>query len=194
MVGATVVVAVTGLLATPTAQDADSTELAAYRLTLPNLTKVINVNREVLKALGQDPNVREAIKIDDELAALSNKAEPSESDQKRIAALEARKEALESSMDNPLGGDARNLSEMEARIRRYPPMAQALRREDMTPREYATFWLTFLQAAFAHGFQKSGLLKQLPPGVQPDNVKFIADHEAVIQAMQKEFEAFGLRR
>jgi hypothetical protein len=171
--------------------DPDAREIAAYRLTAPNLTKVINVNRAVLKALMQDPKVQQGRKIDAEIDTITKKIDLTEADDKRLAELEARKEALEDALDNPLGGDTRTLGEMEARIKRYAPMQQALQAEGMAPREYAKFWMTFLQAAFAHGFQKSGMLKQLPADINPENVKFIADHEAEIQAMQKEFDLFG---
>lgn len=174
--------------------DADAKELAYYRLTLANLQKVIAINRALVQTIMQDPKVQEGLKIDAELEALSKKEELTAAEEKRVAALEARKAELEEATDNPLGGDARTLSEMETRIRNYPPMAQALQREGMTPREYAKFWLTFLQAAFAHGFQKSGMLKELPPDVHPENVKFIVQHQAEITAMQKEFEALGRKR
>jgi hypothetical protein len=38
------------------------------------------------------------------------------------------------------------------------------------------------------------MLKKLPADVNPENVQFIADHEAEIEAMQKEFEALGKRK
>jgi hypothetical protein len=174
--------------------DADSREIAAYRLTLPNLKKVMNVNRSVFKAMMQDPKVQETLKIDAEIDAISKKADLTEADDKRLAELEARKEVLEEALDHPLGGETRSLDEMEARIKRYAPMQQALQAEGMAPREYAKFWMAFLQAAFAHGFQKSGMLKQLPADVNPENVKFIAEHEAEITAMQKEFEQFGKKQ
>ena len=178
----------------PAPADADAAELAYYRLTPANLEKVINVNRTVLQELLRDPKVQEGLRIDAELEALSSKAEPTEADEKRIAELEARKAILEDAVDNPLGGDARTLADLESRLKRYPPMEQALRREGMAPRDYAKFWITFLQSAFAHAFQKSGMLKKLPADVNPENVQFIADHEAEIEAMQKEFEALGKRK
>jgi hypothetical protein len=64
----------------------------------------------------------------------------------------------------------------------------------MAPREYAKFWLAFIQAAFAHGFKKSGMLKELPPDVNPENVRFIDEHAAEIEAMQKEFQALGRKQ
>jgi hypothetical protein len=173
------------------ADDPDMKEISSYRLTMATLEKVAAVNRAMAQQMMQDPKVREAMKIDAELKALSDKDEPTEADQKRIEELEARKEQLEDAMDNPLGGESRTLAEMEARIRQYPPMMQALQRERMAPREYATFWLAFVQAAFAQGFQKAGMLKELPAGVNADNVRFVAEHEAEIQAMQKELEQLG---
>jgi hypothetical protein len=172
--------------------DPDMKEIAAYRLTLDGLKKVINVNRSMVQQMMEDPKVREAMKIDAELEALEKKDEPTEAEQKRIEQLQARKEQLEAEEDNPLGGEAKTLSDMEARIRKYPPMQQALQREGLAPREYAKFWLAFMQASFAYGMQKSGMLKQLPADVNPENVKFVADHEAEIQAMTKEFE--GMRK
>ena len=177
--------------AAQTPADADTKEIAAYTLSLEGLKKVINVNRSMFQQMMQDPKVREAMKVDAELEALSKKDELTEADEKRVEELEARKEQLENDADNPLGGDAKSLGEMEARIRKYPPMQQALQREGMAPREYAKFWLAFIQASFAHGMQKSGMLKQLPADVNAANVKFIADHEAEITAMMKELEGLG---
>lgn len=171
--------------------DPDAKEIGAYRLTMDRFNRVVNVNRAFVKVMMQDPKVQETMKIDAELEALAKKEEQTEADAKRIEELEARKDALEDSIDNPLGGDTTTLAEMEARLGKYPPMLQALEREGMAPREYATFWMAFIQAAFAHGFRKSGMLKELPAGVNPENVKFVADHEAEIQAMQKEFEALA---
>jgi hypothetical protein len=179
-----------GFAAQP-AGDADSKEIAAYTLTLEALKKVVNVNRTMMQQMMQDPKVRESLKVDAELAALSKKEELTAADEKRIEELEARKEQLENDADNPLGGDAKSLAEMEARIRKFPPMQQALQREGMTPREYAKFWLSFIQASFAHGMQKSGMLKQLPADVNAANVKFVAEHEAEIQAMMKELQPAG---
>lgn len=170
---------------------AETKEIEAYRLTPGALQKVIAVNRAVVQALMADPSMRQALKLRQEIEALQGKDELTEADEKRLEELEGRLEQLDDQMMNPLGGEARSLGEMEARIRTYPPLVQALEREGMSPREYATFWLVFVQAAFAHGFQKAGMLKELPAGVSPENVRFIGEHEAEIQAMQKEFEALG---
>ena len=174
--------------------DAEAKEIASYRLTKPNLDKVINVNRALVQQLLADPKAREAIKIETEIDALEKKDSLTEAEEKRLEALRERQEQLENEDDNPLGGDARSLSEMEARIKRYAPMMAALQKEAMAPREYAKFWLAFVQAAFAQGFKKAGLLKELPPDVNPDNVKFVEDHADEIEAMQREIEALGRKK
>lgn len=173
-------------------RDNDMKEVEAYRLTTGALKKVVNVNRALMKEIMNDSKLQQSMAIRKELEALQEKDELTAADEKRIEALEKRLEGLEDAA-NPLGGDARSLSEMEAGIRKYPAMVAALEREGMTPREYATFWLAFMQAGFAHGFQKSGMLKDLPPGVNPENVKFIGEHAAEIEAMQKELEAIGAK-
>jgi hypothetical protein len=182
------------ILAGQNPEDADSKEIAAYRLTGTGLTKVVNVNRTLIQQMLQDPNVREAEKIGAEIEALEKKDSPTEADDKRLQDLRVKQEQLEDSSDNPLGGDTRTLSEMEARIKKYPPLTQALQKEGMPPREYAKFWLAFIQAAFVQGFKKSGMLKELPPDVNPENVKFMEEHSGEIEAMQKELEALGRKK
>jgi hypothetical protein len=172
-------------------EDADAKEISSYRLTAAALKKVVNVNRAMMAEMQHDPKVQEAMKVDRAIDALEAKDELTEAEQKQLDALRERQEQLEDSADNPLGGDTKSLSEMEARIREYPPLMQALQKEGMTPREYAKFWLAFIQAAFVQGFKKSGMLKEIPPEVNPENVKFIEEHAAEIEAMQKEFEALG---
>ena len=171
--------------------DADAKEIASYRLTSAALAKVVNVNRAMLIQMQQDPKVQEALKVDKAIEALEAKDELTEAEQKQLDALRERQDQLEDSADNPLGGDTKSLGEMEARIKEYPPLMQALQKEGMAPREYAKFWLAFIQAAFVQGFKKSGMLKEIPAEVNPENVKFIEEHAAEIEAMRKEFEALG---
>jgi hypothetical protein len=170
---------------------ADSKEIASYQLTSDALTKVMNINRALVQQLSQDPTMQEVVKIEREVRALEEKEQPTEMDEKRLEELRARREELEDSVDNPLSGDAKSLSEMEERIRKYPPLMQALQKEGMTPRDYAKFWLAFVQAAFVQGFKKSGMLKDLPADVSPENVAFIENHAAEIEAMQNELKALG---
>jgi hypothetical protein len=169
---------------------ADAREIEAYRLTAGALKKVVNVNRAMVQEMLKDPSFARSLKLRAEIEALSRKETLTGAEEARLETLEEEMERLEDEA-NPLGGDATSLAEMEARIRKFPPMMRALEREAMAPREYATFWLAFMQAAFVHNFQKSGMLKEPPPGVSMDNVQFIADHAEEIEAMQKELEALG---
>ena len=173
------------------AADSDAKELAAYRLAGDTLTRVIRINRAFVQQVMQHPKVEEARKVEAEMEALSRKDELSELEQKRMVELARRHQALEEAVENPLGGESKSLSEMATRIEKFPPLMEALQREGLTPREYAKFWLVYLQAAFAYGFQRSGMLKELPADVHPANVRFIGEHQAEIEAMQKEFEALG---
>ena len=191
--------AITAALFTASAaysQDAngDAKAIAAYRLTADRLRQVINVNRAILQTVLQEPKVQESLSVSSEIEALSRRDELTAAEQRRLEQLEARQMQLEAAVDNPLGGDVESLAEMEARIRRYPPMIEALKREGLAPREYSIFWMAFLQAALAHRFQKSGMMQQLPPDVNPANVKFVAEHQPEIEAMQKEFEGLSRRR
>jgi hypothetical protein len=187
------------LLASPAAPgpqtlDGDAKEIRDYRLTAATLTKVININRALIQEMMQDPNVQQSLKLKAQIEALEKKDQLTEAEEKTLDELREREEQLADADDNPLGGDTKTLSEMEDRIRRYAPLMLALKREAMTPRDYGKFWLAFIQASFVQGFKKSGMLKDLPPDVNPENVKFIEDHAAEIEAMQKEFEALSKRR
>ncbi|HWK09399.1 MAG TPA: hypothetical protein VNR64_05075, partial [Vicinamibacterales bacterium] len=81
----------------------------------------------------------------------------------------------------------KTIDEMAAKIKTFPPLANALSKEGVAPREYAVFTLAVLQAGMAAGMQKAGMLKQLPPGVNSENVKFILDHEAEFKKLQESF-------
>jgi hypothetical protein len=70
----------------------------------------------------------------------------------------------------------------------------ALNAAGLAPREYSKYMLASMMAGMVAGFQKSGMLKELPANlkeVHPDNVKFMIDHEAELTAMQKEMEKLG---
>lgn len=172
------------------APSVDAKEIEAYRLTSGALKKVVNVNRAMVQEMRKDPDMARSLNLRAEIEALSRKDDLTAAEEARLEALELEMERLDDEV-NPLGGESTSLAEMEARIRRFPPMMRALEREGMAPREYATFWLAFMQAAFVHGFQKSGMLEKAPPGVNMENVRFIAEHAEEIEAMQKELEAIG---
>jgi hypothetical protein len=110
-----------------------------------------------------------------ELKALQAKDEPTPADEQRMEALERQLEQMSDAIDG--GGDAQTLGDMERKITAMPHLPEALGKASLTPREYAKFNLTLLQAGFVAGMKKAGQLRQLPPGVSMENVQFVIDHE-----------------
>ena len=167
--------------------DADAKELASYRLTMETVNKVAIATRAMVAGMKQDPEFQKLQKIRAELDALNKKEELTEADGARIEALQAEQETLEDASDLDLGS-ANSIDEMEAAVKKSPQVAKALQTAGLTPREYSKFMMAMIQASFAAGFKKAGMLKELPAGVNPDNVKFVEEHEAELKAMQAEFE------
>jgi hypothetical protein len=163
----------------------DEKEIAAYRLTMDGVNKAVAATRAMVAELKKDPKFQEMMKLDAEIKALQDKDELTDAEQEKLEQLEASKEQMESALDGLSFGNATTLTEMEGRIKQFPPLAAALRSAGMTPREYATFTLAMLQASLVVGFKKSGMLKELPPGVSAENVKFVEAHEAELMAIQK---------
>jgi len=162
--------------------DADLKELSSYTLTMETLNKVDRAMRAAVVEIKKDPKFIEAKKIEAELEALKKKEEPTESDDKRVEALERRLDALDD--DGMNMSDAQTIGQMAAKVEKYPPMMAGLRSAGLTAREYAKFMMAVLQAGLTAGLQKSGALKEIPPGTNPANVKFMLDHEADFQKMQ----------
>ena len=172
--------------------DPDLKEVSSYRLTMEAINKIDQVTRAMAEELKQDPKMRQRMQIEQELETLNKKEEPTEADQKRIEQLQAQSEQMEK--DEPaLFDNANSLSEMEAAIQKYPPLANALRKNGMAPREYAKFMMAMMQAAMAYGFQKSGLKVEDAKltDVQQANIKFIEEHQAELQKLQEEWKTLG---
>src|SRR5690348_14757092 len=167
------------------AGDADMKEVTSYRLTMDRLHKVDQVTRAMAEEMKQDPKLRQRLQVEQELETLNKKEQPTEAEQKRIEQLEAEREQLEK--EQPA------LADMEAAIQRFPPLANALRKNAMAPREYATFMMAMMQAAFAYGFQKSGMKVEEAKltDAQQANVKFIEEHQAELLKLQEEWKALG---
>lgn len=171
---------------------ADDKELASYRLTMDGLNKMVRVNRALVDELKKDPKYQQLMKAQDDIKALEAKDALTDSEQKQLDDLKARAEQMENQAPgNDLLNDAKTIDEMAAKIKTFPPLANALSKEGVAPREYAVFTLAVLQAGMAAGMQKAGMLKQLPPGVNGENVKFILDHEAEFKKLQESFGGSG---
>ena len=167
--------------------DADLKELSTYMLSMDTLNKIDRAMRTFAVEIKKDPKYQEAMRLEAEMKALEKKfedSEPTEADQKRHEAIEARLEALKD--DGSLNmSDAQTINDMAARIQKQPAMAAALQREGLTGREYAKFMMAMLQAGLTAGLQKAGALKEIPAGTNPANVKWIVDHEADLKKLQE---------
>jgi hypothetical protein len=171
--------------------NADLKELSTYTLSMDTLKKVDRAMRSFAVEMKKDPKVQEAMKLEADIKALEKKfedTEPSEADQKRLEDMEAKLEALKDHGSLNMN-DAQTISDMAAKIQKFPPMMAALQREGMTARDFAKFTMAMLQAGLAAGLQKSGLLKELPEGTNPANVKWILDNEAELVKMQQAWGA-----
>ena len=184
------VLAITLSLAAPALQtrgpaDADLKELSSYTLTMETLNKVDRAMRAMMAEMRKDPKVQEIERLKAELTALKKKDETTEEEDRRMETLGLRIEELESDA-NPLRlNDAGTISEMAAGIQKEPRLAAALQREGLAPREFSKFMLAMLQAGFAAGMQKAGLLKTTPEGTNPANIKWVLEHEAELQKLQQ---------
>jgi hypothetical protein len=189
---ALLVISVPGILAAQGAQlaAADARELASYRLTMETVRKVQAATRTMIAELRKDPKFQQQLKMETEIEALRKKDQLTGAEEERLAALEDEKERLEESSELNLGS-ATSLDEMEAGVKKSPIVANALQQAGLSPREYGTFIMAMIQASMVAGFKKAGMIKELPKDVNPENVKFVEEHEAELKAMQAEFQALS---
>jgi hypothetical protein len=177
-------------LAAPAAQtrasaDADLKELSTYTLTMDTLNKVDRAMRAMMVEMRKDPKVQEVERLKAELETLKKKDETTEEEDRRMETLGLRIEELESAASPLRMNDAANISEMAANIQKEPRLAGALQREGLAPREFSKFMLAMMQAGFAAGLQKAGMLKTTPEGTNPANIKWVLEHEAELQKLQQ---------
>ena len=174
---------------------ADSKELASYRLTMDTTKKVFALMRAMAQEMASEPKFQAFQKTKAEIEALSKKDELTDAESARLEKLNMLAEQQEDALEQASGGtnmsNAQNLNEMEAAIKANPRLMAALNKAGLSPRDYSKYFLASLMAGMVAGFQKSGLLKDLPKElkeVNPENVKFVIEHEAELTAMQKEME------
>jgi hypothetical protein len=179
--------AVPGLPAQKTL-DPDLKEMSTYLLTMDTLHKVDRAMRAYIVEAQKDPRFQEEQKLKAEQEKLQAKEEITDADQQRIDAIDKRLEEIDQSSQGMNWNNAKNLSEMAAQIQKEPRMAAALQREGLTPREFSKFMLGMIQAGFAAGLQKAGMLKTTPEGTNPANIKWILDNEAELQKIQRAWE------
>lgn len=182
------------LASTTTGQtlSADEKELATYTLTMPTVRKMMEASRLMAEEEAKDPKVQERNKLKARIDALEAKDELTDAESSELDKLRERLDALDEAADNdPASGrdNPKTLAEMEAQIKAHPGAARALAAAGLTPREFARCTMALLQAALVEGFsQGKAELDKLPAGVNPANVKFIREHKAELEAMQKALE------
>lgn len=167
---------------------ADEKELAAYRLTMPTVKKVMAVVQSFVEEAARDPKVQELAKVKAQIEALEGKDELTEAEQTQLDKLFERREALDTEIDNASSamGNAGTLADMEAQIKAHPSAMRALTREGLTPREYARCMMALLQASMIEGFsQGKADINNLPAGINPDNIRFVRENKAELEAMQR---------
>jgi hypothetical protein len=172
--------------------DPDMRELRGYRLTMAAVRQVDAATQAMAAEMKKDPKYLEYLKLETEVSALESKEERTEADDARLEQLRERRDALEASV-GPRLEESNTLSEWEAAIRQYPPMARGLRAAGMSPRDYAKFMLSMLGAGTVAGFKKAGLVNGMPKEVEAvvsaENVKFVEEHAAELTALQRKWEA-----
>lgn len=173
---------------------ADEKELSTYRLTMPTVKKVMAAMERLMLEESKDPKVQEMKKLEAQIDALESKDELTEAQEAELEKLRDRRAALEEEVDSAeeTAGikNPETIAEMEAALKKIPGAVSALAAEGITPREYARCMMALLQAALVEGFsQGKADLSQLPPGVNPENVKFVREHKAELEAMRKALDA-----
>jgi hypothetical protein len=165
--------------------NADVKELEQYRLTIETLRKVDLASQAIAKSMETDPLIKKWQDAKREAEALEKKEELTPADERRLEQLQVVIESKPYETD----GRTETLSEMAAAFAKIPPIASALQANGMTPREFAKFIMAMGTSAMVRAFQKAGATNQpLPPGVNAENVKFVADHEADIQRIGRLLE------
>ena len=180
---------------------ADNKELASYRLSMDTVNKVVVATRALFAEMKKDPKVQALMKTEAEIEALEKKEELTEAESERLEKLreqrDQQEEAVKAANETGDMSNAQTIDEMEAQIKKHPRAMAAFNQAGLSPREYSKFMMTMMMAGMIAGFQKSGMIKDVPKElkdtIHPDNVKFVLDHGAELEAMQKEFKALTSR-
>ena len=180
-------VAVPAFAQMPGPNDPDAKELAAYQLTVPALSKVLQATKNLAEAARNDPRFKKQAALKAEIKKLEQKEEPTEADEARLEQLRAELEKMEQSII-PKGSN-QTLSEMAAAMEKEPAFAQALASAGITAREYAKFLFAYLSAGMVAGMMEQGVIKEVPKelanSINLENIKFVQAHKAEMQAFQE---------
>jgi hypothetical protein len=167
----------------PGSNDPDYKEVVAYRLTVATMNKVMQAQRDLADAMKEDPRFIKVEGLRAEIEKLREKDDMTEADEARLEKLE---EELNDSSNN---NNPQTLSQMAAAINDVPAARAALAGAGLDAREYTKFSLAAMQAGMIAGMMKSGVVKEVPKElaatVNMENVKFMQEHEAEVEAFAK---------
>ena len=183
----------------PGLSPADSKELASYRLSMDTAKKVHEAMKSLIVEAKKDPKVQALMKTEAAIDALEKKEELTEAESARLDKLREERDQQKEIVEKTIFGGADlgkgdSLDAIEAEIKKHPMAAAALNDAGVSPREYARFMMSVIMAGLVAGFQKSGVLKDLPKelqGIPPENIKFMHEHGLELEQMQKELEALS---
>ena len=181
--------------------DADAAEYKAYRLSMPVLTKVEAATKAFATTIKNDPNYKALMAAQREHEALENKDDKTPADERRMAELKKTIDA------NPLGGSSsadQSLDELEAEIAKMPPMANALKANGVSPREYLKFMGVVVQAYVVSASQSGAESKDsgaqlgaaLAAGLfganlAPENVSFVTANRTAVERFMQTMQELG---
>lgn len=101
--------------------------------------------------------------------------------------------SLAEKLESATADDDDDIAGMAAKYDRVPVLKSALASAGFTSKEFATFILSYMQAAMAYGFMTQGpenmRIKEVPKGTPKENVDFVRTHQALIQQLDKELKA-----
>ncbi len=173
--------------------DADTKEIAAYRLTPESLTTMMTATRVAVAEMKKDPQFQQLTNVAAEVKALEkaleDKDDPTAAEHGKLAALREQQDTLQQKFRGAAIGPSATLSDMEKTLASSPAIAAGLRAAGITSREYAKLTMALVTSGMAAGMKKAGLLKDLPPGVSAENVAFVLKHEAELEKIQKEWQS-----
>jgi len=183
----------------PGVSPADSKELASYRLSMDTATKVHNAMKSLIVEAKKDPKVQALMKTEAAIEALEKKEELTDAESERLDKLREERDQQKEIVEETVFGGADagkgdSLDAIEAEIKSHPVAAAALNSAGVSPREYARFMMSAVMAGLVAGFQQSGVMKELPKelqGIPAENIKFMQEHGAELEQMQKELAALS---
>lgn len=161
----------------------DAQAIKDYKLTLPVMEKIAKANAIAKQASAKDPGRQRLAKLEDELAKLEAKEEPTEAEHERMAVLaDEIARAEDEDQDDDFGG-AESLAEFARRVDADPRLGAAIRSVGLTSREYSTALFALLQAGLTAGLLDQKLLQQAPPELSKHNLDFVRQHRAELEAL-----------